>query len=143
MFLISFSYSNTSKTHTLKLCKSKYANIHLLLFMLQNLLQITCDLQRGFQYDQSLWFDNFLSCQITDWSSWKKSYSFPAWPLRDLTRFLLFVNYVTYGFAIRECFLGWWQVLNSFCRSTRVGICKSFTKNCPHPEKLHLKWKTA
>ena len=52
------------------------------------------------------------------------------------------VNYVTHGFAIRECFLGWLQVLHSFCRSTRIDKCKNF-EIVPHLEKLHLKGVTA
>ena len=60
----SFSYSNSSKNTTVKkLCKSKNSSNHRLV-MLKNPLQITCDLQRVFQHDQSViwrvfWFAKF------------------------------------------------------------------------------------
>ena len=49
--ILSFSYSNNSKTTIIKkLCESKNLSNE----MLKNPLQVTCDLQRFFQHDHSV-----------------------------------------------------------------------------------------
>ena len=117
-----------------KLYKSKKLSNHRMV-MLKNPLQVTCDLQRGFQHDHSVILWDFWELKERKSGHAEKLFvdhmwpakGFSAWPLCNLTIFSTFhfkcilkkdnhVIFKTYGFS------GCGQFFQSFCISTRAYV---------------------